>query len=115
MSTVKINNKNYVVPELTFKHLPVMEKCGMTANMLMSGKYPFTAAEVFTAIVVGCDYDQADYLMEQHILGGGNVEDIFSAFADAMVESGFFAKLLGLDKKEAPAKKTAPKKKSAEE
>ena len=100
MPTVKINQKNYEVPELTFRHLPMMEKSGLSIFDMASGKYIFTTAEVFTAIVVGCDTDYADHLLEQHILGGGDIAPIYEAFLNAMNESGFFKKLL--------AQKTAP-------
>ena len=101
MSTVKINQKKYDVPEMTFKHLPMMEKNGLSLMDMMSGKYVFTTVQTFTCIVVGCDADYADHLLEQHILGGGSVEPIFSAFIKAMNESSFFAKLL--ETKKAPA------------
>lgn len=94
MSTVKINQKKYVVPELTFKHLPQMEKCGLSVLDMASGKYIFTVAEVFTAIVADCDTDYADHLLEQHILGGGDIMPIFEAFMEALESSGFFKKLL---------------------
>lgn len=106
MSTVKINNKKYDVPELTFKHLPLMEKCGLSLKDMMSSKYIFTTVEVFTAIVVDCELDYADYLLEQHILGGGTVHPIYEAFMEAMQNSGFFRTLLerGKEKKnQAPA------------
>lgn len=101
MSFVKINQKKYEVPELTFKHLPQMEKCGLSIMDMASGKYIFTTAEVFTAIVVGCDTDYADHLLEQHILGGGDIASIFDAFMEAMNNSGFFKKLL--EEKPTPA------------
>ena len=104
MSTVKINQKNYTVPELTFRHLPLMEKSGLSVLDMASGKYIFTTVEVFTAIVVGCDTDYADHLLEQHILGGGDIQPIFEAFTKAVNESGFFAKLL--EEKKTPAKAT---------
>ena len=94
MSKVKINGKNYDVPELSFRHLPVMEKCGLTLKDMTSSRYIFTTVEVFTAIVCQCDIEQADYLLEQHILGGGNVLTIYDAFMDAMRDSGFFKTLL---------------------
>lgn len=104
MSKVKINNKSYEVPELTFRHLPYMEKNGLTLRDMLSSKYIFTATEVFTSIVVGCDIDQADYLLEQHCLGGGTVAPIYDAFMDAMRESSFFRTLLERGKeKNAPA------------
>ncbi len=94
MQTVTINQKKYAIPELTFRHLPMMEKSGLSPFDLASGKYIFTSAQAFTAIVVGCDTDVADYLLEQHVLGGGTIQPIFEAFMNAMYESHFFKKLL---------------------
>ena len=99
MRKVKINNKSYDVPELTFRHLPMMEKSGLTMFDMVSGKFIFTTAEVFTAIVVGCDTDYADHLLEQHILGGGDIEAIFEAFEMAVNESSFFKALLEKEQK----------------
>lgn len=106
MSTVTINNKKYPVPELTFRHLPMMEKSGLSIVDMMSKKYIFTAVEVFTAIVVGCETDYADHLLEQHILGGGDVTEIYDAFITAMYESSFFSKMLEDEKdQKTPANK----------
>lgn len=106
MSKVKINNKDYEVPELTFRHLPMMEKCGLTLKDMLSSRYMFTTAEVFTAIVVECEIEQADYLLEQHILGGGTILPIYEAFMDAMRDSNFFKTLLERgEKKKALAEK----------
>ena len=103
MSKVKINNKNYEVPELTFRHLPMMEKCGLPLNDMLSSRHMFTTAQVFTCIVVDCDTDQEDYLLEQHILGGGTIFPIYEAFMQAMRDSNFFKTLLERGKKNAPA------------
>ncbi len=94
MSKIKINQKTYDVPDLTFRHLPMMEKSGLSVFQLAGGDYLFTTAQVFTSIVVGCDLDEADRLLEQHILGGGEFASIFSAFRKALEDSAFFTKLL---------------------
>ena len=94
MSTIKINNKKYDVPELTFRHLPMMERNGLTLRDMLSSKYIFTASEIFVSIVVDCEIEQADYLLEQHILGGGTILPIYEAFMDAMRDSNFFKTLL---------------------
>lgn len=108
MSTVKINQKNYEIPELTFRHLPLMEKCGLSLRDMMSSKYIFTVVQTFTAIVVECDTDQADYLLEQHILGGGTVMPIYDAFMDAMRNSHFFKTLLERGQEKKNQKAQAP-------
>lgn len=106
MATVKINNKNYDVPELNFAHSKKMEQMGLPIEGLIDRKYIFTAASAFTAVVADCDAEYADRLIEQHIMGGGTLENIYTAYAKAVQESGFFKKLLGLDKEEKKPKNT---------
>lgn len=117
MAKVKINQKNYEVPELTFRHSKLMEQMGLPVEGMMSRNYVFSAVSAFTAIVVPCEPEQADHLVEQHILGGGSLEDIYAAYANALQESNFFRKLLHLEQEEPPKKKSSAKKepKSSEE
>ena len=70
---------------------------GLPVEGIISRKYIFTAVSAFVAIVVPCDAEHADYLVEQHIEGGGNIEDIYDAYANAVQESRFFRKLLDVD------------------
>ena len=105
MAMVRINQKNYEVPELTFRHSKMMEQMGLPVEGMLSRNYLFSAVSAFTAIVAKCDPDQADHLVEQHILGGGGLEDIYSAYATAIQESRFFRKLLHLDEQEKASKK----------
>ena len=118
MAMVRINQKNYEVPELTFRHSKMMEQMGLPVEGMLSRNYLFSAVSAFTAIVAKCDPDQADHLVEQHILGGGGLEDIYSAYATAIQESRFFRKLLHLDEQEKASKKKSSAKtepKSSEE
>ena len=94
MATVKINNKTYQVPELTFRHSRMFEQMGMPVTGLMSPKYFFSAVAAFIAVCANCSVEQAEYLAEQHVMGGGNLQDIYTAYANAIGESGFFKKLL---------------------
>lgn len=107
MAMVKINQKNYEVPELTFRHSRLMEQMGLPVEGMMSRNYLFSAVSAFTAIVAKCEPEQADHLVEQHILGGGKLEDIYKAYANAVQESGFFKKLLHLEGQESNRKKGA--------
>lgn len=110
MSTVKINQKNYTVPELNFRHSKLMEQMGLPLEGMMSRQYVFTAVSAFTAITVKCEPEQADYLLEQHVMGGGTFEEIYKAFVTAVQESAFFKKLLHLDEQEKSGKKSTTKK-----
>ena len=94
MSTIKINNKNYEVPELTFAHSKVLEQCGVPLRRLIDPDLMFTIVSAFVTVVTGAEPAMADYLMEQHILGGGTIEDIYKAYIEAITESHFFKKLL---------------------
>ena len=85
MATVKINNKNYDVPELNFAHSKKMEQMGLPIEGLIDRKYIFTAASAFTAVVANCDAEYADHLMEQHIMGGGTLEDIYTAYVLSLI------------------------------
>lgn len=97
MSTVKINNKKYEIPELTFRHSKLLEQYGVSVKNLVSTNHLFTIASAFVAIVVNCDTDQADYLIEQHFLGGGDLVEIYNAYIKALSDSHFFRKLLGVE------------------
>ena len=110
MSTVKINNKTYTVPELNFEHSVIMEQMGLPLDGMIGPSHLFTAVQAFTSIVAGCTPERAARLVEQHILGGGNIEDIYKAYVTAITESAFFRKLLHLDEQEEEMK---PKKSSA--
>jgi hypothetical protein len=100
MSMVKINNKNYEVPELNFAHSKRLEQYGVPLRRLIDPDLMFTIVSAFVAIVTDTDPEMADYIIEQHILGGGNLEDIYKAYVTALSESGFFKKLLESQEKQ---------------
>ena len=50
MATVKINNKTYQVPELSFAHSRRMEQMGLPVEGLIDRKYIFTAASTVSSL-----------------------------------------------------------------
>lgn len=112
MATVKINNKNYNVPELNFRHSKMMEQMGLPVEGMMSRRYIFTIVSAFTAIVAKCEPEQADHLIEQHVMGGGNLESIFEAYAQAINDSAFFRELLRLNEQEEKSVKKSQSRKT---
>lgn len=95
---VKINNKNYEVPQLGFKEMAKIEQIAEASIVTVFNKQQiFILAEAFVGCVVGCNKEEAGELCEQHILSGGKLEDIYLSFSKAVNESGFFKKLLGLE------------------
>lgn len=98
---IKINNKNYTVPQLTFKHFTKMEEQGLSIGDVFSKRQTMLAAMGFVCVVAECDRDEAERLIEQHVLGGGDLEPIAHAFFNAVMDSDFFCKMMGIEK---PAK-----------
>lgn len=107
---VKISGKNYEVPQLGFREMAAMESIAETSIITVFQKQQiFVLAEAFVGTVAGCGKDEAGRLCEQHILGGGKLEEIYAAFTDAVNESGFFKKLLGIEEKKVTTKKSESK------
>jgi hypothetical protein len=102
---VKINNKNYPVPELTFKHFSKMEEQGFSVVDAFRKEQALLIAMGFVCVVTGLERDDAENLIEQHVLGGGNIIDIVEAFTKAASESGFFKRMLGIKTEEKTKKK----------
>lgn len=95
MITVVINNKSYVVPEIDFGAIRSLESHGYSIMKLADFKnYAFAALNSFTCFVAKVDEDEADRLLQQHLLGGGSFDSIFEAFGKALDESDFFNKLV---------------------
>lgn len=114
MATVKINNKKYEVPDLTFRHLTQMEEQGFSLLEAFRKRELFLIAMGFTCVVTGEDRDEAERLIEQHVMGGGSLESIYEAFGEAVNKSGFFKKFLGLNEMDQTEKKAENKESHAE-
>lgn len=106
MRTVTINNKIYNVPELTFSHSKILEQYGVPLKRLIDPDLALTICSAFVAIITNNDIEGADHLLEQHVLGGGTLEEIYGAYVTAVTESGFFKKLLENQEKKTTKKAT---------
>lgn len=107
---VKINNKRFKVPELTFEHYTKMEEQGFSIVDAFDKNQYMLMAMGFTCAVTGEDRAEAERLLTQHVLGGGSIKDIVKAFVDAINQSDFFMKMLGLTKKEDSQEKSQKEK-----
>ena len=107
MATVKINNKKYEVPALGFGHMEKLESEGYDVIAMFNKKQIFAPASAFIMLCVGCDREEANRLAEQHIYGGGNMQEIYLAFVKAIEDSDFFRKVLGMEEKQKSTKKSA--------
>ena len=99
MATVTINNKKYEVPRVGFGHMEKLESEGYDVISMFKKNQMFAPASAFIMLCVDCDKDEANRLAEQHILGGGDLKNIYDAFLKAIMESDFFKKVLGLEEK----------------
>nr|DAL13684.1 MAG TPA_asm: tail assembly chaperone protein [Bacteriophage sp.] len=102
MVKVKINNKTYNVGELEFKDYSHIEEQGFSIVDAFAKNQYMLIAMGFTCVVLNCDRERAEEVIQQHVLGGGNVMDITAAFAKAVTESNFFQKMLGRTEEEEP-------------
>lgn len=115
MVNVKINGKTYKVGELKFKDFTFMEEQGFSiVDAFSKGQYMLIAMG-FTCVATGLERTGAEELIEQHVLGGGNVLDIVSAFRKAVSESVFFRKLLGVEEPVKKTKSNSPETEETEE
>lgn len=106
MVKVKINNKTYQVKELDFKDYTKIEEQGFSILDAFRKKQLTLIAMGFVCAVVGCDREDAERLLTQHVLGGGNIIDITNAFGKAVAESDFFQKMLGVSESEETSEQT---------
>lgn len=106
MASVTINNKKYEVPKLGFGHMEKLESEGYDVIAMFKKNQMFAPASAFIMLCANCDREEANRLAEQHIYGGGNMQEIYTAFVKAIDESDFFKKILGIDE-EKNTKKSA--------
>lgn len=109
MAKIKINNKNYDIPQLGYGHMMKLESEGINVVDMFRKNQIFSLAGAFIIIVTDCSMEDAGYLAEQHVMGGGDIAIIHEAFLKAIDESSFFKKLLGIEEeqKQTPRKTVA--------
>lgn len=104
MATVTINNKKYEVPKLGFGHMEQLESEGYDVVAMLKKNQIFAPASAFIMLCANCDREEANRLAEQHIYGGGNLNEIYQAFVKAINDSDFFRKVLGIEEKKSTKK-----------
>lgn len=87
---MKINGKNYKMPELNFNAMCNLEDMGVSITSL--DKKPMATIRGFIALAIG-DPEKAGKELEEHIVNGGTLDDIISDITKAVSESGFFQAL----------------------
>ena len=103
MSYVKINGKDYKVPEVTFDTICKLEECGISLIELSENKRPKIAllSRAFVAWIMDIEPEQASAVINGHIKNGGNIVEILDAVYSAIADAGFFGQ--GEPEETAPA------------
>lgn len=103
MSYVKINGKDYKVPEVTFDTICKLEECGISLIELSENKRPKIAllSRAFVAWIMDIEPEQASAVINDHIKNGGNIVEILDAVYAAIADAGFFGQ--GEPEETAPA------------
>lgn len=111
MAHVVINNKTYEIPQFTFGEIRQLEDYGCPImNLADAQNHLFGALAAFVAVTAGVDMKEADRLLTQHVMGGGDISEPFITFVNALQESAFFMKMVEMaGKNPQTAKKTVKK------
>lgn len=107
--TINLNNKEYTMPEVDFNAICELSELGVDVmNPKTLSKHPVPTARAVVAWVTGEDLTVAGNLIQEHLIAGGDIAHVLTAFVEGIEDSGFFKNLPG--RTEAPVKKTATKK-----
>lgn len=107
---ITINGKSYVAAEMDFNFICELGAEGIAIEELSKKILP--AIRVYVAYCMGTTTDVAGEEINQHVINGGDFDDIASVFSKKAEESDFFLALNKTTKKENPKRNT--KKKEAE-
>lgn len=91
MRTFWINNKRYTSKEFTFGAVRKLENSGLSLTEIQSK--PMTLASAYLAFCGNISMDAADEEIQEHVIKGGNLDEIFEVVTEAMNESRFFQAL----------------------
>ena len=91
---VEINGRRYRFPELDFNAVCDLQDAGIDPlNPKSIARKPIYAGRSILAWVMNDELEVAGNEIQQHILNGGNLTDLFECFTKAMEESGFIKSL----------------------
>ena len=88
---MKINDREYVIPELNFNAMCRLEEMG--ASFTDMDKKVLSTVRAFLALAMGGDREEAGMEIEKHIASGGGFDEMMKDISRAVEESGFFQAL----------------------
>ena len=98
MKTFTINGKEYKAKAFDFNLVCDLEDMGIA--LAEAGKEPMSMVRAYFGICAGKDRDFAGKEMEQHLINGGDFEEVMNAMSEEMEKSDFFRSLAKTEKTE---------------
>ena len=98
MNTFTINGKKIKAKAIDFNTICDLEDYGLNFNDMQKKSTSFMRA--YLAISAGLDSEQAGIEMQEHIINGGNFDDLVKAMTKEIENSDFFRKLTANKSKE---------------
>ena len=91
MKSFTVNGVDYVAKDFNFNTVCDLEDMGVALADI--GNKPMSMLRAYISICSGRDMEFAGEQIEQHIIKGGNFEDVMQIISEKMEESGFFRAL----------------------
>lgn len=91
MKSFTVNGVTYTAKDFNFNTVCDLEDLGVSLSDL--GNKPMAMIRAYLTICSGRDAEFAGEQIEQHIINGGNFEDMMQVISEKMEESGFFRAL----------------------
>lgn len=89
--TFTINGKLYQAREITFNTICELEDAGVSLTEIESK--PISTVRSYLAVCAGGNKEAAGKEIEQHIINGGSLDEIMTAFREELADSDFFQAL----------------------
>ena len=89
--TFTINGKLYQAREITFNTICELEDAGVSLTEIE--QKPISTVRSYFAICLGGNKEVAGQEIEKHIINGGNLDEIMTAFREELADSDFFRAL----------------------
>ena len=113
METFTVNGRTVKAREADFNFLCDLGENGIDMGDI--GSKPLNAIRQYVAFCMGVSAEVAGNEINQHVINGGNFEEILNVFREKMEDSGFFRAFNQTTTKEAGTTQKKSQKKSSEE
>ena len=108
--TFTIHGKLYQAREITFNTICELEDAGVSLTEIE--QKPISTVRSYFAICLGGNKEVAGQEIERHIINGGNLDEIMTAFREELADSDFFQALTKTANEEAAENQEAETKRT---